>query len=223
MANWHVAGVRRGTKSNIIYHSIMAILYSILSIIVLGLFIYTWLEKEFHIEILLSSFIMFVLMMMHKMGVQDCTMEYVRTADYRFASKSPTKIDKLIIKLVNHYNKKWVPAPYICCSLTNLDPEVAYKSLDLSLIADYGKCFRNSDTHRFLYQCNKCKKYVFSVESKDFNQSVYIPIKSKEEADANYKKLGLYSIRTLRPLLHCYDDFYTWEHKDYTGDSTDIL
>lgn len=208
-----------GTKSAIIYHTIMFVLNVILLVIAIGLYIFSLLDKEFRFGSPFLVILFLILTFVYNSQMKDDTDKYVKTAGFRLASKNPTKIDNLIMKLVNHHNRKWIPASYMCCSFSFLEPNDAHNSQDLSLVKYYRKYYSHSDYCCCLYQCKKCRKYVLSIESIDDNIYFYIPIKNPEEAAEYSKMWEPYSIYTQRPILHGYENFWTWRNKNTRGNT----
>ena len=217
MNRWH--GSTQGTKTNIVYHLIMLAICILLLVLSVVGFIYVLINKGFYIEMLIGVLFILGSIYMHQFGLYESTIAYASTAQYKNAFQQPTIIDRLTVYLVNHYNKKWVPAKYMCCSFCYLDPRIAHDSFDFSLVRDYGKRRTYGTPQCRLYRCNKCRKYILAIESEEIQQSAYMPVKSPEDADEKRKDFDFYSIRTLRPILHGEEDFWTWENKEYTGDA----
>ena len=106
MANWGGVGYSGGTKSSIIYHIIMFVLNLILSVIALGLYVFSLLDKDFRFGSLFLVILFLFVSYIHYCLIHRDISRYRNKAAYSLALKNPTKIDKLIINLVNRYYKK---------------------------------------------------------------------------------------------------------------------
>ena len=207
MLRWHE---EKGTKGDVIYHSIMLLIYTI-AFIAIAIYVLIALGKgEFNIGIVVAFISLLFLWVVHKTSLNRNVSKY---AKYNTYTKNTYSIfDKYVILLMSHYIKKWKPEPFMCCSFKHFDPEVAYKSFDFQEIKSYGKKGISYD-ECYLYRCNKCGEYVLSLEYHQDKHYTYVPVACAKDAEIYSKEWSYYSMRTTHPILHVIDDKYSWENK----------
>jgi hypothetical protein len=207
MRRWHE---ERGTKGDVIYHSIMIVLYTIILPLIVARFLITWINDKLNVGILLYFLLFLFIRFTHKLSLNRNVSKYAKYNTYR--KNNHSKFDKYVLLLMNHYIKKWKPEPFMCCSFKYFEPKDAYKNLDFKEIKSYGKKGISYDAC-YLYQCKKCGKYVLSLEYHQDKHCIYVPISHAENADTYSKEWSHYYVRTTSPILHVIDNICSWENK----------
>lgn len=207
MRRWHAES---GTKWDVICHSIIVILLTIMLAIIVACFFITWINYEFNAGLLIFIPLFWFLRFAHKLSLNKNVCIYAKHNTYKTDNHSI--FDKYVIFLMKHYTRKWRPAPFMCCSFKHFEPEVAYNSFDFNEIKSYGKKSISYDAC-YLYQCKKCNKYVLALEHHQDKHYLYVPIQHAEDADTYSKEWSYYSMRTTYPILHVIDNKYSWENK----------